>query len=234
MRSTGPLIRHPSRSASLPLPEQVHGQFRGAPAYSFGKPRHRKGKFKMPILEPRDPECVPHTCAPPPGTYEIHSTISRHDTRYGHPTIGRRGVAYSFGAKNSEPRDRKVIPPAHGPRYTDLHHVRSDSCLETPGPGAYLGQDTGKTQTLPSMPSWTMRKKDVRKEGDLRFSAEFPGPGSHETRHKQDTLGVRKPSWTVGRELRSDKAISDVTSTPANVGPGRYEHMKCMVTQFSG
>lgn len=221
---------------------QLTSQLVGSPAYSFGKPRHRKGTFKIPVLDSRSPEYIPGvTVAPGAGQYNIHDTLSRHDTKYGHP---QRYKAPSFAWSNrSEVRDVIYPQPAHGSdpattrnRYTDLAHVRSDSFLDVPGPGTYDIIHTeglrhgipGKHQT--DMPAYTMRLKLAKIEHPERVG---PSPHEYETRHKHKVLNHRQPAYIIPKTKRvSEALLPSKTGTSEEIGPAKYEHQVSLHSKF--
>jgi|Transcript_12423 hypothetical protein len=222
--------------------DQVASNLHGSAAYSFGRPKHRKGSFKIPVIDNRSPDYIPgFTGTPGPGDYDIHGTVSRHDTKYGHPGISRTGGS-TFG-NLSEPRDCINSQPAHGSfpatirrRLTRNSNVRSDSCLDTPGPGAYLGLNEGLRHGMPGkmqmdMPSYSMRLKCAPIENNPRRP---PGPGPHEydTRHKQIVANNRQPTWVVPKTKRVSQALLPNMGTAEHVGPGTYEHPTSFHTKF--
>jgi len=70
-------------------PRQLPSHFLGSESFSFGpgyqKPRHLKGKLKVPVLEPRDPECLKmhDECVPGPGTHEVRHYLGLHSPEAG-------------------------------------------------------------------------------------------------------------------------------------------------------
>jgi len=125
---------------------------------------------------------------------------------------------------------------------TDLSHVRSSSALDNPGPGEYTGLQE-KIGILKTKPSWTFGKKLPGQKVD-QPSPEGPGysgPGhaweqlSKELKVIQNT----QPTYSFKKEKARMMACSnemhsivDKFSTPPGVGPGKYEHATCMVSQF--
>lgn len=224
----------------------ITSQLVGAPAYSFGKPKHRKGCFKIPVLDARSPEYMPGvTDAPGVGAYNIHDTLCRHDKKYGHPGC-HRAPAFSWSSR-TEPRDVTNPQPAYSSgnfsamtlnRMTDLSHVRSDSYLDVPGPGAYLGQNPpGLRHAMPGKhqldaPSYTMRKPCKPLENNPRFPP-GPGPDAYDTRHKQKVCMNRQPAFILPKQKRVSEALLPKTGTDADIGPGRYEHATALYSKFS-
>jgi len=213
---------------------QLTSQLVGCPAYSFGKPRHRKGTFKIPVLDSRSPEYVPGiTCTPGVGHYQTQDTVSRHDTKYGHPQV-KRPPAFMF-SNRSEPRDVVNSQPAHGSdqattknRFTDLTHCRSDSHLDVPGPGTYdIIHTEGLRHGLPGkaqsdMPAYTMRLK-LAKIDDNPRKPPGPGPFEYETRHKHKVVNHRQPAWIVPKQKRVSEALLPAKmGTSEEVGPAKY------------
>lgn len=222
--------------------DQVASQLHGSAAYSFGRQRHRKGSFKIPVIDNRSPDFIPgFNGNPGPGDYDVHDTLSRHDTKYGHPGVSRAGG--SAWGNLTEPRDCINSQPAHGcfpatikRRLTRHLHVRSDSCLETPGPGAYLGLNEGLRHGIPGkmqmdMPSYTMRPKCAPIENNPRRP---PGPGPHEyeTRHKHLATNNRQPTYVVPKTKRVSEALLPNLSTAPEIGPGSYKHAVSLHTKF--
>jgi len=233
------VLRRASSTGSIQIPgkrQQLTSQLVGAPAYSFGKPRHRKGTFKIPVLDSRSPEYIPGaTCAPGAGTYDIHDTLCRHDTKYGHPQC-RKAPAFMWSEK-TEVRDAVHSQPAHGShpatttnRFTDLTHVRSDSYLDGPGPGTYdIIHTEGLRHGMPGkaqsdMPAYTMRLKLAKIENNPR-KPPGPGPFEYETRHKHKVLNNRQPAWIVPKMKRvSEALLPSKTGTSEDIAPGKYDH----------
>jgi len=226
--------------------QQVSTQLTGCPAYSFGKPKHRKGCFKIPVLDSRSPEYVPGiTFAPGPGNYDIHETLCRHDTKYGHPQQ-KKAPAYMWSAK-TEPRDilntqfaSRSDPATTMNRYTDLTHCRSDSCLDVPGPGTYdiihteglRHRITGKHQM--DMPSYTMRKPcKMFAPGENPRHPPGPAPTEYDTRFKQTITGNRQPAYIIGKAKRVSEALLPAAATDEDMGPGKYEHPIALVSTFN-
>jgi len=224
--------------------DQVSSNVRGSSAFSFGRPKHRKGSFKIPVLDNRSPEYIPPGFAgtPGPGDYDIHDTVSRHDTKYGHPGVSRTGG--SIFRSLTEPRDCINSQPSHSscpatirPRLTRNSHVRSDSCLDVPGPGAYLGLNEGLRHGIPGkmqmdMPSYTMRPKCAPIENNPRRPP-GPGPFEYDTRHKQLVLNNRQPTWVVPKTKRVSEALLPNLSTGPGIGPGTYKHAVSLHTKFA-
>eukprot|EP00930_Biecheleria_cincta_P075150 TRINITY_DN62325_c0_g1_i1.p1 TRINITY_DN62325_c0_g1~~TRINITY_DN62325_c0_g1_i1.p1 ORF type:complete len:557 (-),score=100.56 TRINITY_DN62325_c0_g1_i1:46-1632(-) len=135
---------------------------------------------------------------------------------------------------------------------TSLSHVRSSSHHDNPGPGQYLGLEPEHPIALRTAPSWTMRKR-VGGLPKVDPSA-VTGPGyagdldAWEALTKElKVTQFEKPTWTFGKEAGHKDAgypsralygsnemyaIIDKYSTPPEVGPGKYEHASCMVSQF--
>lgn len=237
------VMRKSSSAGSLRGPkQQLPSQLVGSHAYSFGKPRHRRGTFKIPVLDSRSPEYIPgHTPGPGPGGYSIHDTVARHDTKYGHPQFSKAS-GYMWGAR-TEPRDVIHPQPAHGSdcatkknRFT-MRPVLSDSFLDGPGPGAYDVIHTeglahkmpGKTQM--DMPAYTMRKKCAKLENNPRFPP-GPGPFEYDTRHKHNVSNNRQPTHIIPKSKRVAEALLPVTGTEEEVGTGKYEHAPGLYSKF--
>lgn len=226
--------RNKAASAALPPRQQVSSTLAGSAKYSFGAPKHRKGTFKIPVLDPRSAEYIPGVKnVPGAGQYEITSAISRHDKKLGHPEY-RRAPGYCFGAR-TEPRDSVDNHPAPTRnRTTNFSHVRSDSFLDVPGPGAYLGvneSNRGGLDELPiqnRQPAYTMRLKCER----VDRSGLGPGPFEYDTRKKHVVLQRNQPEYSVPRMMRKPVALTCDLSTEDHVGPGSYEHANSLVTQF--
>lgn len=240
---TGGLRKAASTGSIHGTKAQLTSQLVGAPAYSFGKPRHRKGTFKIPVLDSRSPEYIPGaTCAPGAGKYDIHDTISRHDTKYGHPQC-RKAPAFMW-SNRSEPRDVINSQPAHQSleattrnRFTDLAHVRSDSYLDVPGPGSYdIIHTEGMRHSMPGkaqsdMPSYTMRLKLAKIDNNPRYPP-GPGPFEYETRHKAKVMNHRQPAWIVPKMKRVSEALLPMTGTSDEVGPAKYDHSIALHSKF--
>lgn len=222
---------------------QVPTGMLGSAAYSFGKPRHRKGTFKIPVLDARSPEYIPGmTPGSGPGAYDIHDTLARHDTKYGHP-LCKKAPSFSWSGQ-TEPRD--VITTQFASRsdnatttnrYSHLAHVRSDSCLDVPGPGAYLGlNEMGLEHKMPgksqaNMPSYTMRPKCAKIDNNPRRPP-FPGPFEYETGHKQKVLNRRQPAFIIPKMKRVSEALLPACGTTDHVGPGKYDHAISLHSKF--
>eukprot|EP00931_Biecheleriopsis_adriatica_P004062 TRINITY_DN105786_c0_g1_i1.p1 TRINITY_DN105786_c0_g1~~TRINITY_DN105786_c0_g1_i1.p1 ORF type:complete len:562 (-),score=118.97 TRINITY_DN105786_c0_g1_i1:91-1662(-) len=155
--------------------------------------------------------------------------------RGAHPCY-KKSPGYSF-AYSREDRDLQ------GKKKTDLSHVRSSSHWDNPGPGQYIGLEE-QSRPLKQAPSWTMRKKLPPQKVDAPADG---GPGYDGPLHAWDRLEkdleviqTRKPRWTMGKEdaraywanSNEQYAVLDKFSTPPEVGPGKYEHATCMVSQF--
>lgn len=240
----GSTLRKSASLSSIRGPKvQVPTGLVGSAAYSFGKPRHRKGCFKIPTLDPRQPEFIPgYTDAPGAGAYEVHDTVCRHDTKYGHPQC-RKAPGYMWSSR-TEPRDIIYSQAAHRSdpattrnRFTSLSHVRSDSFLDVPGPGTYnvvheeglRHRISGKNQS--DMPSYTMRsacKKDV----NLQRHPVGPGPFEYDIRHKQKVSNHRQPTWIIPKHKRVSEALLPFGGTPSEVGPGKYDHAIALHSKF--
>lgn len=230
-------------SSTGSLPRQLTSQLVGSPAYSFGVPRHRKGTFKIPVLDSRSPEYIPgYTGTPGVGEYNIHSSLSRHDTKYGHPQC-KKQPGYMFSSR-TEPRDVVNSQPAHGSfeattqkRFTNLAHVRSDSYLDVPGPGAYdVIHSEGLRHSMPGkgqtdMPAYTMRLKLAAIDNNPR-KPPGPGPFEYETTHKHKVLNNRQPAWVVPKMKRVSEALMPLTGTTDEIGPAKYEHQTTLHSKF--
>jgi len=239
--STGTINVAPARG---PRP-QVSSTLVGSAAYSFGKPRHRKGTFKIPVLDARSPEYVPgRTDAPGAGAYNIHGTIARHDTKYGHPQC-KKAPGFMWSRK-TEPRD--VIHPQSATgsdpatvhqRYTHLSHCRSDSFLDVPGPGSYdiihteglRHNISGKTQG--NAPSYTLRRRCDPIENNPR-KPPGPGPFEYETRHRQVVLNNRQPTHIIPKMKRVSEALLPLGGTPDDIAPGKYDHPIALMSKYPG
>jgi hypothetical protein len=240
---TGTVLRHTASTGSLRGPKrQVTSNLVSSAAYSFGKPKHRKGKFQIPVLDNRSPEYIPgYTGTPGAGAYETHDTLARHDTKYGHPQC-RKAPAYGWSLR-TDPRDVINPQPAHGSdpattrnRFTSLSHVRSDSFLDVPGPGSYLGLNDGMRHKIPGktqmdMPSYTMRPKCAKVENNPRFPP-GPGPFEYDTRHKHCVSNNRQPTLIIPKAKRVSEALLPFGGSPEEVGPGSYEHSTALLSKF--
>lgn len=207
---------------------QVSSTLAGSAKFSFGMPKHQKGKFKITVLDPRCPEYKPGVKAVPgAGHYEVCSSLARHDSNRGHPEY-RRAPGFCFGTR-TEPRD--CVNPHPAPtqkRFTTLSHVRSDSFLDVPGPGAYIGVNESQREhgleQLPirnKQPAYTMRSKCG---ASWQPNHEGPGPFAYDTRTRQTVLGRKQPRYSIGRMERKAIALTCDLGTEDHVGPGRYEY----------
>jgi len=246
-------LSNPFGEQQAAAPQQVNCNYRGAPKFSFGpgkgKPRHLAGKIGIEVIDPRSNDYVPgHTLAPGPGHYEYQQTVGRHDLqreflhahqekveKTGHPQHSR-APGYAWGDR-TEDRDRMAK------RYTQLSHVRSDSYLDNTGAGQYLGCDE-KVCIMRRQPAYTMRRK-CSQGPCARNNPPIPGPFEYDTRHKKDVIQLKKPGWTVGHEQRTSiglqeswgpgrqqHAVTKHMGTPDDIGPGRYAHSTCLVSQY--
>lgn len=164
--------------------------------------------------------------------------------RGNHPGF-KKSPGYTW-AHSREMRDQREK------KKTLLSGVRSSSHHDNPGPGQYLGLEPEHPIALRSAPSWTMRKR-VGGLPKVDPSA-VTGPGyagdldAWEALTKElKVTQFEKPTWSFGKEAGHKDAgypsralhgsnemyaIIDKYSTPPEVGPGKYEHASCMVSQF--
>lgn len=222
--------RKPRSSPSAPASSEL----RGASSYSFGRPPHLKGKFKIPTVDPRSADYIPGvTDTPGVGSYNLQQTLCRHDAQSGHPEF-HRAPGYAFGMRT---QDRGLTPlcgrDLMARRYAADHQ-------ETPGPGHHLGLD-GTSRLLERKPAYSMRSRSTP---SLRKGAGEPGPFEYDTQRKQRVTQPVTPAWTVSRQERGAPAMDrsermgtatrhPEDRTPDDVGPGSYGHLESMVTQFA-
>merc|ERR1719324_1392970 len=127
------------RSVSCPgVPQQVSANQRGAASYSFGKPQHGRGHFKIPGLDKRSSYLgIKDTVGV--GTYELQPSMGREGN-----IECRKSAKYSFGLSTTV-RDPTMR------RFVESSMVHATSELDTPGPGRYLGIGLNKVcNTQPS------------------------------------------------------------------------------------
>eukprot|EP00397_Hematodinium_sp_SG-2012_P056982 GEMP01070818.1.p1 GENE.GEMP01070818.1~~GEMP01070818.1.p1 ORF type:complete len:220 (+),score=35.72 GEMP01070818.1:109-768(+) len=215
------------RSNSAPCPDissfpvgdarkQIPSQFTSAAAFSFGKPLHGVGKFR---IEPRDIRCAYLQSGDSPGVGSYNM-----DKPLPHPVTQPK---YSFG-KSGVVRDTQVR------RYTELGHVVGHCNLNNPGPHRYFGGE--KNSLLWRQPKYSLG--DWRPEIKGYWTRPTPGPDVYRIETKQDILRTgnhrRAPRWKSlasrtdnARVKRSSLIVQ--ASTPANMGPGSYRHATGLV-----
>jgi len=214
------------RSISCPgVPQQVSSTLRGAAAYSFGKPQHGRGKFKIPIVGKRsDYLAIKDTVGV--GTYDLQPGMGR-EGNIEH----RKAPKHSFGLSTTvrDPTLRRLV---------DSSMVTATSDLDTPGPGRYLGIGLYQARPMRTQPSYSMRHLMGR---GVRYFANV-GPDHYHTEHKQNVLNARNPPvWKFGTSERDKDgpgkdpgagALFNRVSTTFDVGPGKYDQTTSMVSQF--
>lgn len=214
-----------ARSVSCPgVPQQVSATMRGSASYSFGKPQHGKGHFKIPGVDKRSTYLgIKDTVGV--GTYDLLPSMGREGN-----LECRKSAKHSFGLSTTV-RDPTMR------RFVENSMVTSTSDRDTPGPGRYLGIGLNLTNAR-TQPSYSMSKQLGR---GVRYFATV-GPDHYYTENKQNIMNARNaPVWKFGTSERDKDgpgvdpgagALFNRVSTTFDVGPGKYDHATCMVSQF--
>lgn len=194
---------------------QLPSQFTSVPGYSFGKPHHGVGIFRVPprnirssYLRSEDtPGVGSYDCdKPPPGTI--------------------KGPVYTFGISGTV-RDSQVR------RYTEKGHVVGHCNLNNPGPARYFGGEKNSLQW--TQPSYTQGAKNFYKGG--HWDRPTPGPNAYSVEVHRESVGnqLTRPKWgslskrTDNPRTKRSCLIEKVSTNPT-VGPGTYRHPTSLVS----
>jgi len=182
------------QSASAPElanPLQLNSGVHGSASYSFGRPRHKKGKFQVPVLQVRDAEYgTEGEITPGAGQYSLPSAIF--------PEVVEHGGSQTGGWKYADHQEFMECLKKHRHKPTQhffehLYHEMPDTpCLEVVDHVHWLAE----FQFHLAKKQWNIDKyEDEKQFAAMQRTRKFPSIQEQEQKemmHRQEVLAERR------------------------------------------